>query len=136
GIWPPSNPTAVPPPERDFWPFWPFVDVLPWPEPMPRPTRLRRLTEPGAGRRSSSLTGHLHRVLHVVDHPANRRRVVVHGRLVDATEPERLHGRLLLGTHADDALRQRDLKLLACHSPPPRRPHPHGAAPRAHLEVA
>src|SRR5215831_4606233 len=28
-------------PLRDRWPLWPRVDVLPMPEPMPRPTRLR-----------------------------------------------------------------------------------------------
>src|SRR6266513_1457648 len=68
--------------------------------------------------------GHLHRVRDVVDHPADRRRVVVHGRLVDTAQPQRLHRRLLLGAHADDALRQRDLKLLAWQRPPPTCPRP------------
>ncbi len=33
GLCPPSNPTRTPPPVREFWPFWPPPDVLPWPEP-------------------------------------------------------------------------------------------------------
>ena len=37
------------PPERAPCPLWPRPDVLPWPEPSPRPTRLRFLFEPGAG---------------------------------------------------------------------------------------
>ncbi len=42
GIWPPSKPLMATP-ERDFWPLTPRPAVLPVPEPMPRPTRLRRL---------------------------------------------------------------------------------------------
>src|SRR5579875_69932 len=41
GIWPPSKPRIRLEPERDPWPLWPRVEVLPMPEPMPRPTRLR-----------------------------------------------------------------------------------------------
>src|SRR5260370_31965330 len=39
GIWPPSKPRIRRAPERERWPLWPRVDVLPMPEPMPRPTR-------------------------------------------------------------------------------------------------
>src|SRR6185312_492818 len=39
GIWPPSNPRIRLWPERERWPLWPRVDVFPWPDPMPRPTR-------------------------------------------------------------------------------------------------
>ena len=46
GIWPPSKPLMATP-ERLFWPFWPRPPVLPLPEPMPRPTRMRLLA--GAG---------------------------------------------------------------------------------------
>src|SRR5271170_4674600 len=41
GIWPPSKPRMRLEPERDPWPLWPRVEVLPMPEPIPRPTRLR-----------------------------------------------------------------------------------------------
>src|ERR1700685_818430 len=41
GIWPPSKPRIRLEPERDPWPLWPRVEVLPMPDPMPRPTRLR-----------------------------------------------------------------------------------------------
>src|SRR5437868_161457 len=41
GIWPPSKPRNIREPLRERWPLWPRVDVLPIPEPMPRPTRLR-----------------------------------------------------------------------------------------------
>ena len=34
-------------PERAFWPLWPLPDVLPVPDPMPRPIRLRFRVEPG-----------------------------------------------------------------------------------------
>src|SRR5690606_6508037 len=43
GIWPPSQPTRIDQPERAFAPLWPRDDVLPWPLPGPRPTRLRGL---------------------------------------------------------------------------------------------
>src|SRR4051795_9136660 len=41
GIWPPSNPRIKLKPERDPWPLWPRAEVLPMPDPIPRPTRLR-----------------------------------------------------------------------------------------------
>src|SRR5256885_12111875 len=40
GIWPPSKPRIMREPERERWPLWPRVEVLPMPLPMPRPTRL------------------------------------------------------------------------------------------------
>src|SRR6516225_6570575 len=39
GIWPPSNPRIMREPLRERCPLCPRVDVLPMPEPMPRPTR-------------------------------------------------------------------------------------------------
>src|SRR5436305_2745871 len=39
GIWPPSKPRIMCEPERERWPLWPRVEVLPMPEPIPRPTR-------------------------------------------------------------------------------------------------
>src|SRR5579863_5882990 len=41
GIWPPSKPRIMRDPVRERCPLCPRVDVLPMPEPMPRPTRLR-----------------------------------------------------------------------------------------------
>src|SRR3954462_15794514 len=45
GICPPSKP-LMRTPERAVWPLPPRPDVLPLPEPMPRPTRMRFLREP------------------------------------------------------------------------------------------
>src|ERR671917_598258 len=45
GIWPPSKPKMLTP-ERLVWPFCPRPAVLPLPEPMPRPTRMRLLRAP------------------------------------------------------------------------------------------
>src|SRR5882762_4812111 len=45
GIWPPSKP-LMRTPERAVWPLPPRPAVLPLPEPMPRPTRMRFLREP------------------------------------------------------------------------------------------
>jgi len=39
GIWPPSKPRIIREPLRERWPLCPRVDVLPMPEPIPRPTR-------------------------------------------------------------------------------------------------
>src|SRR5208337_3419113 len=39
GIWPPSNPRISRAPDRDHCPLCPRVEVLPMPDPMPRPTR-------------------------------------------------------------------------------------------------
>ncbi len=42
GICPPSKALLLFEPERDPAPFWPRPEVLPWPEPSPRPTRFLR----------------------------------------------------------------------------------------------
>src|SRR4051794_15926681 len=75
GIWPPSKLCRVLLPAREPAPFWPRPDVLPVPEPSPRPTRLRALREPGAGfsvcrptRSFSAIGGDLHEVADPVDH--------------------------------------------------------------------
>src|SRR6059036_3997944 len=103
------------------------------PEPGPRPTILRRCVAPGAGRSSSSLTGHLEDVRGLRDHAAHGRCVLVGHLLPDAAEPQRPDRRLLLRGEADERARQRDPKLRACHQlPPPPGSRPrHAAARRA-----
>src|SRR6266567_2943780 len=39
GIWPPSKPRIMREPLRERWPLCPRVEVLPMPDPIPRPTR-------------------------------------------------------------------------------------------------
>ena len=51
GIWPPSNPGLVDPPVRALCPLCPLPEVLPSPEPGPRPTRFRGWVEPREGAR-------------------------------------------------------------------------------------
>src|SRR5262249_13497513 len=118
-----SNPPVLPPPERACCPFEPLVEVLPCPDPGPRPTFLRRRLAPGAGRRSSSLMGHLEHVGHLRHHAANRRRVLVRHRVVHAPESEGLDGGFLLGTQSDHALGQGDLKRRGHWWPPATRRH-------------
>src|SRR5579871_1662982 len=45
GVWPPSKP-LIATPLRAVWPLPPRPEVLPLPEPMPRPTRIRFFREP------------------------------------------------------------------------------------------
>src|SRR3954447_15975954 len=91
GIWPPSKP-LMETPVRDFWPFTPRPAVLPLPEPMPRPTRMRPLRAPSLSaiwfsfivlpfalrpqQASALFLVDAHQVLHLVDHAAHRRRVL------------------------------------------------------------
>src|SRR3954451_1802592 len=76
GFWPPSCPTFFFEPAREPAPFWPRPEVLPKPEPSPRPIRFLRWREPGFGFRlcspiSSVLTSSaidLHQVGHLGQH--------------------------------------------------------------------
>src|ERR1019366_2168481 len=45
----PSKPRFWPNPVPARWPLWPRVEVFPWPEPMPRPMRLRAFFCPAGG---------------------------------------------------------------------------------------
>src|SRR5579863_932464 len=56
GIWPPSKP-LMRTPERAVWPLPPRPACLPLPEPMPRPTRVRGLDDPGLSLTSLSFMG-------------------------------------------------------------------------------
>src|SRR5512147_1654 len=82
GIWPPSKPGLVPPPVRALWPLLPLPDVLPRPEPGPRPTRLRDWVLPGAGERSWSFIS----ALDDFDQIGDFRDHTPHGRAVDALD--------------------------------------------------
>src|SRR4030042_822058 len=81
GIWPPSKP-LMRTPERAVWPLPPRPPVLPMPEPMPRPMRMRFLGEPALGAISLSFMAlsllaldHAYQVLHLGDHAAGHRRI-------------------------------------------------------------
>src|SRR3954452_22091491 len=97
GICPPSKFGRLLEPEREPAPFWPRPDVLPVPEPSPRPMRLRALREPGAGLREcrpmrsvvSSAIGDLHEMADAVQHAARLLVVLDLDRVADAAQAER-----------------------------------------------
>src|SRR5215472_9479600 len=60
GICPPSKPRSRREPDREPWPLWPRVEVLPMPLPIPRPTRLRLAVAPLGGLNVDKLTGTLY----------------------------------------------------------------------------
>src|SRR5204862_5622539 len=77
GIWPPSKPRIMREPLRERWPLWPRVEVLPMPDPMPRPTRFLP-SDAFFGARiferfiiSQLLLNDFHQVRHLGHHPAN-----------------------------------------------------------------
>src|SRR5208282_2064572 len=68
---------GVLPCERAPSPFCPRPEVLPWPEPMPLPTRRLRWVEPGDGFKSFKSMNRLileldHQMLKPLDHPFDR----------------------------------------------------------------
>src|SRR4051794_35328031 len=95
GIWPPSKFERAFDPEREPAPFWPRPDVLPVPEPSPRPMRLRGLRLFGAGFSVCSPKSSVfsvidpHQVADAVEHPAGLRGVLDIDRVADAPQPER-----------------------------------------------
>src|SRR3954469_1286288 len=116
GIWPPSKLWRVLAPEREPAPFWPRPDVLPVPEPSPRPTRLRALRLPGAGlsvcRPKSSFSFSVidpHQVADAVEHAARLRAVLDLDRVADPAQPERAQRVELLLVRAVLALDLRHL---------------------------
>src|SRR6202049_912367 len=139
GIWPPSNP-LMRTPERAVWPLPPLPAVLPLPEPMPRPTRMRFLREPALSAISLSFIvrflypwsmistenrahfpgsfSHLFLVddademLNLRDHAANRRRVLQLGDPADLVELEADQRRPLRVVAADRAAGLLDLDHL------------------------
>src|SRR5204863_8533716 len=90
--WPPSNPGLML--LLAFWPLVPRPAVLPPLPAIPRPTRRRRLVEPGAGARSCTFMDvllHDDEVGHPADHPPDLGAVGKHVGLADAAEPQGPH---------------------------------------------
>src|SRR5215218_551217 len=104
GNWPPSKRARSLLPERAPAPLWPRPAVLPYPEPSPRPTRLRGLRDPAGGlsecRPIRSAIGHLYEVAHRVDQPAYRRMVLALSAAADLAEPKRAQRLALLRVRA------------------------------------
>src|ERR1700737_3855993 len=119
GICPPSKPLMATP-VRAFCPLTPRPPVLPLPEPMPRPIRMRALRAPGRSaislsfmRFSSRLVDDANEMADFVDHPAHGR--IVRQRLLspDLIEPEADQGGTLLARPPDRAARLLDGDGLA-----------------------
>src|SRR5258707_14522407 len=116
GIWPPSKP-LMRTPERAGWPLPPRPAVLPLPEPMPRPTRMRFLREPALSAISLSfialsplfLVDNADEVLNLGDHAANRRGVLQLGDAADLVEFQADQRRTLRVMAADRAAGLLDL---------------------------
>src|SRR6185312_13821104 len=116
-------------PARDFWPFWPRPDVLPLPEPSPRPTRLRSRWLPSAGRSwcspgaavvSSAIDLlHLHERVDAAQHALQHRRVVADGLGVDLAQAERAQRAAMLRPDAGGAAHLGDAELRHQASSPP-----------------
>src|SRR5277367_29691 len=93
GNWPPSNPFSATP-SRAFWPFTPLPEVLPLPDPIPRPSRFDFSREPGRSRSSlrfiSAQLLDLDQVGDLADHPPRRRRVLqlARGALLVEAQPD------------------------------------------------
>src|SRR5690606_3286522 len=118
GIWPPSKPTVWKPPARACWPLWPRAEVLPRPEPTPRPTRFGDCLLPSAGlmvfRRMSGFLDFEH-VRDLVDH-APVLRGVEHGHgMVQTPQPKpRDAGTVALQPTGQAAPQRHFELLLAC----------------------
>src|SRR3712207_2226441 len=137
GSWPPSKPFRATP-VRAFWPFMPLPEVLPFPEPMPRPRRLDFFRAPGLSRSSLSFISptlprgslvHLHQVGDPPDHAADGGRVLQLPRAVHLVEAEPDQRRPLVAPAADgrpDLGHPHGLPGLVRHRspPPPRAPRP------------
>ena len=137
GIWPPSKRARSLAPEREPAPFWPRPEVLPVPEPSPRPTRLRGLAAArgrasgvqadgssvgsSASRRAHAILLDLHEVADAVDHAARLRRVLDLDRVADAAQAERAQRVELALVGAVLRLDLGDLQRRSRRRPPARR---------------
>src|ERR1700722_10204798 len=124
GIWPPSKP-LMRTPERAVWPLPSRPAVLPLPEPMPRPTRMRFLREPALSAISLSfialspyvyvslfLVDDADEMLNLRDHAANCGCVRKLGDAADLVELEPDQRRALRVMAADRAAGLLDLDHL------------------------
>src|SRR5471032_2194417 len=122
GIWPPSKP-LMRTPERAVWPLPPRPAVLPLPEPMPRPTRIRFLREPALSAISLSfivrflisfslLVDDADEMLNLGDHAANLRRIFQFANPADLVEIQSDQRRTLRMMAADRAAGLLDLDHL------------------------
>src|SRR5919112_6599531 len=119
-------------PERAVWPLPPRPPVLPLPEPIPRPMRMRALVAPSLSRISESFMTpsslpvrgvvlDAHEVLDLLDHAAHRRGVGQGRGAVQLVELEPDQRLALLGVAADRRADLLDLQGLAfrSHRSPP-----------------
>src|ERR1700730_392561 len=114
-------------PVRDFWPLTPRPAVLPLPEPMPRPTRMRGLRGPGLSASSLSFIGDsssgflvdAHQMAHLLDHAAALGRICELAAAVALVQPQADQRATLVFRAADVAARLGDLDLLVGHGPAP-----------------
>src|SRR3954464_3722834 len=114
GLWPPSRLTLRFEPERDPAPFWPRPEVLPVPDPSPRPIRFLRWREPGFGFRLCSPISSVsaidpHQVRDLRQHPAQDLAVFLLARAADLAKAKRAQGVALLRVRAVGRL---DLRVL------------------------
>src|SRR4051812_35239196 len=104
GFWPPSRLTLLFEPAREPAPFWPRPEVLPKPEPSPRPIRFLRWREPGFGFRLCSPISSVlcssaidpHQVGDLREHPPGHVVVFLLRRTPDLPQAERAQGVALL----------------------------------------
>src|SRR5215467_4216911 len=94
GIWPPSKPRIMREPLRERCPLCPRAEVLPIPDPIPRPTRFLLLEAFLGARRFDKFIVLLHdldQVRNLCDHTANRWRVGTLDHLVKPSESQTFH---------------------------------------------
>src|ERR1044072_5682108 len=124
GIWPPSNHTGIPPPERAFLPLWPLPAVPPWPVAAPLPRRFVCFIAPAAGWMFPSLMTSVlldrHQVADLEDHAPDLGRVGVHHGVLHLADAERAHGGPLVLRMPARALRLGDLELTRQWAPASR----------------
>src|SRR5579862_8880803 len=139
GIWPPSKPRIMREPLRERWPLCPRVEVLPMPEPMPRPTRFlpsfaffgartfERFIRNSFSLETLRLYVHnlldLNQVRDLCHHAADGRRIRTFNHLIQSREPQALDDQLMFHRSTDRGPHPLQMKFagrragfLCCHS--------------------
>src|SRR4051812_31121335 len=118
GIWPPSNPRFWLKPVPACWPLCPRAEVLPCPDPMPRPTRLAAFFWPAGGlnplrfiNSPAPLFHDFQQMRDLLHHPAEHGRVGPLDNLIELAQTETLDHPLVLFGGADRAAHQLDFDL-------------------------